>query len=405
MRYPPGLRVFNNAGEIVGYYKDSSSALHGFLQAAGTFSTIDFPGAAKTQCFGINSSGQIVGAHVDSFEHGFVYSGGSFTSIDYPNQPTNYTSALGINNSGEIVGIWEGPPAVPVALGFVDAGGTFTSIIYPNTYTTTAIGINDAGEIVGSAFSDPLKPAIGFLAVPVTTATVSPTAIDFGDQLVGATSSERVATVTNTGAASRYVGSVATSVETGPSAYTSGSDEFGFAPSNTCSAGILPGGTCTFSVTFTPAAIGVANGYLSMVGNAPFQGDLSLPGVAAIDLTGNGTGPVVSLSPSSLTFPAQVVESSVGAQPVTLRNMGDASLAISGIRTSADFSQTNTCGMAVSVGGQLHNLRDFQAPSGRDEDRYFEYFRQCRQEPPKRRAQRDGSRFHSHYTFGILRFC
>jgi hypothetical protein len=58
--------------------------------------------------------------------------------------------------------------------------------------------------------------------------------------------------------------------------------------------------------------------------------------------------PVASLSFSSLTFPAQLVGTS-RTQTVTLTNTGDASLAISSITASPEFSQFTTCGSAVSV--------------------------------------------------------
>jgi hypothetical protein len=61
------------------------------------------------------------------------------------------------------------------------------------------------------------------------------------------------------------------------------------------------------------------------------------------------TMPGASLSPSPLTFPAEFVETS-SAQTVTLSNTGEASLAISGITTGGDFSQTNTCGSTLDAG-------------------------------------------------------
>jgi hypothetical protein len=50
------------------------------------FTTIDDPLATQdTDPFGINGSGQIVGAfRTNSVFHGFVLSGGSFTTLDAP---------------------------------------------------------------------------------------------------------------------------------------------------------------------------------------------------------------------------------------------------------------------------------------------------------------------------------
>jgi len=64
--------------------------------------------------------------------------------------------------------------------------------------------------------------------------------------------------------------------------------------------------------------------------------------------------PVVSLSPTSLTFSQQNTGTTSAAQPVTLSNIGNASLSISSIAiggtNSGDFVQTNTCGSSVAAG-------------------------------------------------------
>ena len=61
------------------------------------------------------------------------------------------------------------------------------------------------------------------------------------------------------------------------------------------------------------------------------------------------TAPVSSLSPSSLPFGNQSVGTTSAAQTVTLSNTGNAALAITGIATSANFSQTNNCGSSVAA--------------------------------------------------------
>ena len=59
---------------IVGYYADAAGTEHGFLDAGGTFSPIDFPGAIHTVAYGINATGDIVGYYIDaaSIPHGFL---------------------------------------------------------------------------------------------------------------------------------------------------------------------------------------------------------------------------------------------------------------------------------------------------------------------------------------------
>ena len=82
-----------------------------FADSAYSFTTIEVPGARDTQALGINDSGQIVGRFVDATgAHGFVDTGGSFTTIDVPENPGSAgIAATGINNNGQIVG-WFGSP-------------------------------------------------------------------------------------------------------------------------------------------------------------------------------------------------------------------------------------------------------------------------------------------------------
>jgi probable HAF family extracellular repeat protein len=81
--------------------------------ATYTFTTLDVPvpgAAGSTAAFGINDAGQIVGDFRDStgFFHGFLRdSGGLFTTLDVPG--ATFTSARGINNADQIVGLFVDP--------------------------------------------------------------------------------------------------------------------------------------------------------------------------------------------------------------------------------------------------------------------------------------------------------
>src|SRR5947207_13881887 len=89
----------NATGQIVGLYTDSLNKTHGFLYTAGTYVTLDVPGATFTDALGINSSGQIVGVFVDSnFKgHSFLFSNGTFTTIDNPNPAVSDAAPHGID--------------------------------------------------------------------------------------------------------------------------------------------------------------------------------------------------------------------------------------------------------------------------------------------------------------------
>ena len=51
----------NDAGEIVGHYQDSNTDAPGFLDVAGTFTSLYFSPGALTEVWGINNAGEIVG--------------------------------------------------------------------------------------------------------------------------------------------------------------------------------------------------------------------------------------------------------------------------------------------------------------------------------------------------------
>ena len=101
------LDGINTAGQIVGWYKDSSGAQHGLLYSNGTYTTLSDPlGTNGTAGQGINDGGQIAGYYYDSsgVEHGFLYSGGTYTTITDPFAGAQGTDANNINNAGQVVG-------------------------------------------------------------------------------------------------------------------------------------------------------------------------------------------------------------------------------------------------------------------------------------------------------------
>jgi hypothetical protein len=71
----------------------------------------------------------------------------------------------------------------------------------------------------------------------------------------------------------------------------------------------------------------------------------------ATSAAGTGLAPVVSLTPSSLTFGSQVVGTTTGPQSVTLTNTGSGALTISSIAISANFGQTNNCAGSAAASG------------------------------------------------------
>lgn len=167
----------NDAGDIVGFYSDSSAVPQGYLLSGGTFTTIAVPfsGATWTLAEGIDNAGDVVGYWLDSLtSHGFLLSGGTYTSIDYPGAV--FTIAIGINNYGEIAGFYSDTSGV--YHGFTLSGGTYTPIDVPGSTATEAYGINDSGDIVGiycltSECAKNFDTFQGFVATGETIATIN----------------------------------------------------------------------------------------------------------------------------------------------------------------------------------------------------------------------------------------
>ncbi len=143
----------NNAGIIVGRYLDGAGE-HGFKDAAGTFTAIDFPvrlsflTQSSTDALGINDSGNIVGVYVDAsgVRHGFLDQAGTMTTVDVGSQPRS-TVNFGINEGGAIVSTFA-DDAFGIH-GYVNQGPSEGTINYPYASTTQASGIDNRGDTVG----------------------------------------------------------------------------------------------------------------------------------------------------------------------------------------------------------------------------------------------------------------
>ncbi|HEX4485725.1 MAG TPA: Ig-like domain-containing protein [Terriglobales bacterium] len=104
---------------------------------------------------------------------------------------------------------------------------------------------------------------------------------------------------------------------------------------NDCPATLAANAKCTLTVTFAPKATGGANGTVIIASNDP-------SGNQELDMTGTGLA-AVAVSPTSLAFTAQVLNTSSAAKTATLTNNGAASLTVSGVSITGDYSQTNNC--------------------------------------------------------------
>jgi probable HAF family extracellular repeat protein len=121
----------------------------GAAGADSRFTLIDYPDAASTQAWGINSRGDIVGFYTgaDKNSHGFLFNGGRYTAINYPGATVSF--ANGINPQGDVVGEF-GATATGPHRGFL-LGSDGVSIAYdcPGAAATLLEGINSRGDMAG----------------------------------------------------------------------------------------------------------------------------------------------------------------------------------------------------------------------------------------------------------------
>ncbi len=188
----------------------------------------------------------------------------------------------------------------------------------------------DLAGVAGNAF----LTEIGSASTPAI--VISPSELNFGNEAVSVTSTVQTVTIYNLGTAPLSISEVEE-----PS-----SD---FVDTNNCIGTVAPaGGSCTMNVSFTPGATGSVTDEFTISDNAP-----NAPHTLTVTGTGVTQATAVTIAPTTLTFPNTQVSSISKAQTVTITNTGTATLDITGITVTGDFTETNTCGAvfnALAVG-------------------------------------------------------
>ncbi|MGA3324710.1 MAG: choice-of-anchor D domain-containing protein [Terriglobia bacterium] len=255
------------------------------------------------------------------------------------------------------------------ATGFSGDGGPATSAELDDP---VGIAVDKFGNLfIGDSANNRVRkfPLPPFVAL-------SPINLTLPAQLVGTTGASMPVTLTNTGTAALTITDIAASGN--------------FGQTNTCGGSVAAGGSCTINVTFTPPQTGTLAGTLTITDNSNgvtgstqmvslsgtgivpvvhWPGPIVLPPrppgpvpgqpIRVAPPTPPVTAPIsvpvpvpvpgVSLATSSLTFSAQSVGTSSHARTITLTNTGNSTLTLTGIATSANFSQTNNCGGSVAA--------------------------------------------------------
>jgi len=223
--------------------------------------------------------------------------------------------------------------------------GAGASCIISVTFKPTATGTRTASvAVTDNATGSPQAAALSGSGVSSGTSTpvasLSPTSLAFGNQTVG-TSAAKSITLTNTGTGSLSISGYA----------ITGTNSSDFTKTTNCLASLGAGASCIISVTFKPTATGTRTASVAVTDNA--SGSPQRVGLSGSGVSSSTTGPVVSLSPTSLAFGNQAVGTTSAVKYVTLTNTGNATLTFSGsflISGDFAFAGLGTCGSTVAAG-------------------------------------------------------
>jgi hypothetical protein len=152
----------NDNGVTVGFWSSMNTASmsnnnFGFWEQNGHYHTADFPTGDPAsppvdQLLGVNDHDVAVGFYTDGQgnNHGYEYNIKThrYSTVTDPSLPSASLTAAGINNYGNVAGIYTN--AAGTTDGFLKVGHTFIGLAVPGASSTMALGVNDHDEVVGT---------------------------------------------------------------------------------------------------------------------------------------------------------------------------------------------------------------------------------------------------------------
>ncbi|MGZ4814453.1 MAG: choice-of-anchor D domain-containing protein [Terriglobales bacterium] len=210
----------------------------------------------------------------------------------------------------------------------LDKGGSCTIVA---TFSPTNVGqystplyVSTNGRYNGNSY----VMLYGAGTLGSATAVVSPSSLEFGDQVIG-TNNYQLIYVTNTGTVPVTITNTSLTGET-----TDFSINYNSCPNNQV---IYPGNQCSMYIYFSPTAVGARNATVTISSTAA-----GFP--QSVNLSGNGIAAVsgIAFSPASVVFGDQVVDTPSSGQQIIVTNTGTSQLTIDRVySTSPDFILTS----------------------------------------------------------------
>lgn len=248
-------------------------------------------------------------------------------------------SAISLNNNPDGEFALSGLPSLPATVA-PSGSFSFDIVFSPLNDGAAAASVDiasddsDEATVTVNASGTGVSPEIG----------VSPGSVDFGDVVLGESDGQTI-TISNSGTADLTVTGISLN---NPSAGSgTGDGEFALSGLPSLPVVIAPAGSVDFTVTFSPTSRG------SETASIGIESDDADEATVTVNLAGNGISQEIGVSPAAASFGDVGIRSS-GSRLITVANVGDNDLTISGITLSnnefVEFSLSGLPAFPVTLG-------------------------------------------------------
>ena len=333
--------VFGGSTDCAGTTLAAGASCHFYYQFSPTATgaqTGSAVGTVNGQFFSLAFQGNGVNQFLitpTSFDFGDVSVG--WTSLPQAVTVTNVGHASVVGSlSGVGAGVFSGTSDCN---GATIAAGASCHITY--AFAPTAVGAQ-TGSATGFMNGQPFDlnfTGNGYSGAPPSTLfAISPTAFDFGDVPVGASSATQSVTVTNISGSP-----ILLSLVGGAAGVFGGLQD--------CPGTLAAGASCHFQYQFSPTVAGPQTGTTSIIVNGQ---------AGSISFTGNGVNPFL-ISPTGFDFGDVPVGSTSAKQSVTVTNVSGVPMLISGAGGGAGalFGGQQDCPATLAAGASCHLTYQF----------------------------------------------